>query len=87
MRVACARVPVPCTGTNVKEAKALIEGSGYRMIMTDDLEDAAAKAVKIADIVRQVRHVHWSLFVHPDCLSAHGRHPPRVCCAAAAAGQ
>lgn len=42
------------TGTNVKEAKALIEGSGYRMIMTDNLDDAAAKAVKIADIVRQV---------------------------------
>ena len=41
-------------GTNVKEAKALIEGSGYRMIMTDNLDDAAAKAVKIADIVRQV---------------------------------
>jgi hypothetical protein len=39
----------------VKEAKALIEGSGYRMIMTDNLDDAAAKAVKIADIVRQVR--------------------------------
>ena len=39
----------------MKEAKALIEGSGYRMIMTDNLDDAAAKAVKIADIVRQVR--------------------------------
>lgn len=38
----------------MKEAKALIEGSGYRMIMTDNLDDAAAKAVKIADIVRQV---------------------------------
>ena len=49
-------------GTNVKEAKALIEGSGYRMIMTDNLEDAAAKAVKIADIVRQVcGAVQWCL--------------------------
>ncbi len=44
-------------GTNVKEAKALIEGSGYRMIMTDDLEDAAEKAVKIADIVRQANEI------------------------------
>ena len=49
----CAAVP----GTNVKEAKALIEGSGYRMIMSDDLEDAAAKAVKIADIVRQANEI------------------------------
>ena len=45
------------SGTNVKEAKALIEGSGYRMIMSDDLEDAAAKAVKIADIVRQANEI------------------------------
>jgi succinyl-CoA synthetase beta subunit len=44
-------------GTNVKEAKALIEGAGYRMIMTDDLEDAAQKAVKIADIVRQANEI------------------------------
>jgi hypothetical protein len=46
-----------CVGTNVKEAKALIEGSGYRMIMTDDLDDAAEKAVKIADIVRQANEI------------------------------
>jgi len=50
-------IVVRLQGTNVKEAKALIEGSGYRMIMTDNLDDAAAKAVKIADIVRQANEI------------------------------
>lgn len=40
-------------GTNVEEAKQLIEASGLKMIVTDDLEDAANKAVKVADIVTQ----------------------------------
>ena len=38
-------------GTNVEEAKKLIAASGFKMIVTDDLEDAANKAVHIADIV------------------------------------
>eukprot|EP01036_Dinobryon_divergens_P027846 gene27846-36687_t len=38
-------------GTNVEEA------SGFRMIVTDDLEDAANKAVHVADIVRQAEEV------------------------------
>jgi len=44
-------------GTNVEEAKKLIEASGFRMIVTDDLEDAANKAVHVADIVRQAEEV------------------------------
>ena len=44
-------------GTNVEEAKKLIEASGFKMIVTDDLEDAANKAVKVADIVRQAEDV------------------------------
>ena len=31
-----------------QEAKKLIEASGFKMIVTDDLEDAANKAVKVA---------------------------------------
>lgn len=38
-------------GTNVEEAKRLVEGSGIKMIVTDDLSDAASKAVSVADIV------------------------------------
>jgi succinyl-CoA synthetase beta subunit len=30
-------------GTNIEEAKKLIEASGYRMIITDDWEDAASR--------------------------------------------
>jgi succinyl-CoA synthetase beta subunit len=44
-------------GTNVKQAKALIEASGYRMIMVDDLEEAASKVVRIADIVVQAEKI------------------------------
>ena len=42
------------SGTNVKEATAAIESSQFRMIMADDLDDAALKAVRIADITKQV---------------------------------
>ena len=38
-------------GTNVKEAKELIAKSDFKMISTDDLDDAAAKAVSIAAIL------------------------------------
>lgn len=44
-------------GTNVEEAKKLIEASGYRLIVTDDLEDAAKKAVHVAEIVKQAEEV------------------------------
>ena len=44
-------------GTNVEEAKKLIEASGIKMIVTDDLDDAAKKAVNVADIVKQAEEV------------------------------
>ncbi len=44
-------------GTNVVEAKAIIESSGFRMIVADDLDDAAVKAVRIADIVKQAEEI------------------------------
>jgi succinyl-CoA synthetase beta subunit len=37
-------------GTNVKEAKELIANSSMKMIATDDLDDAALKAVKVAEL-------------------------------------
>ena len=45
-------------GTNVEQAKALIESSGYRMILADDLDHAAEKAVRIADIVEQAQQIN-----------------------------
>jgi len=44
-------------GTNVEAAKKVIEGSGYRMIMSDDLDDAASKAVRIAEIVKSAEDI------------------------------
>lgn len=45
-------------GTNVEKARELIANSGFKMIMADDLDDAAEKAVKIADIVAQAEQVN-----------------------------
>ncbi len=39
-------------GTNVKEAKKLVEESGLKLIISDDLDQAALKAVKVASIVK-----------------------------------
>jgi succinyl-CoA synthetase beta subunit len=44
-------------GTNVKEAKTLIEGCGFKMILAEDLEDAATKAVGVADIAAQASKI------------------------------
>ena len=44
-------------GTNVEVAQELIEASGFRMIMAQDLDDAAQKAVRIADIVKQAEEI------------------------------
>lgn len=42
-------------GTMVDEAKKLIEESGFNMIFTEDLDDAAEKAVKMAAILKMAR--------------------------------
>lgn len=44
-------------GTNVKEAKTLIEGCGFKMILAEDLEDAATKAVGVAEIANQAAKI------------------------------
>jgi len=38
-------------GTNVEEAKRILEASGLRVIPADDLDDAAQKAVRVSKIV------------------------------------
>ena len=50
-------VIVRLKGTNVEQAVQLIKASGLKMIVTDDLEDAATKAVRIANIVSQADEV------------------------------
>lgn len=45
-------------GTNVQAARDLIESSGLRMVMAEDLDDAAKKAVKMADIVTMAQNIN-----------------------------
>ena len=44
-------------GTNVNEAKTLIKGCGFHMTLADDLEDAAIKAVGVAEIASQAAKI------------------------------
>jgi succinyl-CoA synthetase beta subunit len=53
-------VVVRLQGTNVKEAKdylAKAAAGGFRIIMVDDLDQAAMTAVRVADILRQAEEV------------------------------
>lgn len=43
---------VRLAGTNVEEARKLIDDSGLRMIFSDNMADAAEKAVRIVDITK-----------------------------------
>ena len=42
-------------GTNIEEAQEIIQESGFNMVLTEDLEEAATKAVKMADILKMAR--------------------------------
>lgn len=35
-------------GTNIEEAQRIISDSGFNMVLTEDLEEAAIKSVKMA---------------------------------------
>ena len=50
-------IVVRLQGTNVEQANAMIEAAPFRMILADDLDDAAEKAVRIADIVEQAKAI------------------------------
>jgi len=45
-------------GTNVEQARLLIDSSPYRMIMASDLDDAAQKAVGVAEIAAQAEKIN-----------------------------
>ncbi len=48
-------------GTRVNEAKELIAKSGLRIVSCDDLEQAAAKAVKMSEIVQMARKANMQV--------------------------
>lgn len=52
---------VRLAGTNVAEAKKIIEESGLRMLTSSDLNDAAQKAVRVVDIVTMAEQVNVSV--------------------------
>jgi len=49
-------------GTNVEQAKKLISESGIKMTMTDNLDDAATKAVAVASISQEAREAGINVF-------------------------
>ena len=53
------RVPlvVRLKGTRVAEGKKLIEESGLKIISADDLDDAASKAVRMAEIINMAKEI------------------------------
>lgn len=53
------RVPliVRLQGTNYKEAKQILEGNEMKVIIADDLEEAAEKAVKMATIMEMAKNI------------------------------
>ena len=59
-------------GTNVEKAKAMIDGCGIKMIVADDLEDAAEKAVGVAEIMSQASKINIGIEFedHPKELSS-----------------
>ena len=44
-------------GTAIDEAKKVVEGSGFRMLLVDDLDEAASKAVRIAAVVKSAEKI------------------------------
>lgn len=53
------RIPlvVRLQGTNYKEAKQILEGNEMKVIIADDLEEAAQKAVKMASIMEMAKNI------------------------------
>ena len=60
-------VVIRLQGTNVEEAKRLIEESGLRMLTADDLGEAAQKVVRVVDILKMAEDAHVKVLhtTHP----------------------
>ena len=49
-------------GTNVEQAKEMINNSEHKMIVTDDLDDAATRAVNVASIVTEAEEADLKVY-------------------------
>ena len=65
-------VVIRLQGTNVEEAKRLIEESGLRMLTADDLGEAAQKVVRVVDILKMAEDAHVK--VHRTCTTREHMH-------------
>lgn len=54
-------VVIRLQGTNAEKGQQIIEASGFRLIGTDDLDEAAEQAVKIAEIVDSAAAAHLNV--------------------------
>lgn len=54
-------IVVRLAGTNVEQAKKLIEESGLRMLTADDLGEAAEKAVRVVEIIKLAHQAHLDI--------------------------
>ena len=54
-------IVIRLTGTNADLASKIIEDSPFKMILANDLEDAAEKAVGVAEIVKQANKIKVGL--------------------------
>ena len=76
-------VVIRLQGTNVEEAKRLIEESGLRMLTADDLGEAAQKVVRVVDILKMAEDAHVKVqqqhtprtHMHTSARSAHSDLP------------
>ena len=48
-------------GTNIEEAQQIIADSGFNMVLTEDLDEAATKAVRMADILKMAREARLNI--------------------------
>jgi succinyl-CoA synthetase beta subunit len=45
-------------GTNVEQAKEMIQNSGLRIVSVDDLELAAKRVVELSEVVQKAKDAH-----------------------------
>ena len=70
-------VVIRLQGTNVEEAKRLIDESGLRMLTADDLGEAAQKVVRVVDILKMAEDAHVKVRTERARLPALHRARPR----------
>lgn len=56
-------IVVRLQGTRVEEAKAMIKSANLNVLFIDDLNEAAVKSVKLADVIRLAREANVNVAI------------------------